>query len=96
MRRSKAEPIELLIRQFLRREALEAPLNEHRLLKSWGEVLGPNIASYTKQLNIRNQTLYVSLSSATLRQELMMGRELLVKRLNEKVGATVITDIIFR
>ena len=31
-----------------------------------------------------------------LRQELMMGREMLVRALNEKVGATVITNIIFR
>ena len=28
--------------------------------------------------------------------ELMMGRELLVRNLNQKVGATVITNIIFR
>ena len=31
-----------------------------------------------------------------LRQELMMGREKLVRALNQKVGATVITNIIFR
>ena len=36
------------------------------------------------------------LTSAALRQELMMGRELLVRNLNQKVGATVITNIIFR
>ena len=33
---------------------------------------------------------------AALRQELMMGRELLVRTLNQRVGATVITNIIFR
>ena len=47
-------------------------------------------------LYIRNQTLYVHLTSAALRQELMMGRELLVRTLNQRVGATVITNIIFR
>ena len=47
-------------------------------------------------LYIRNQTLYVHLTSAALRQELMMGREKLVRALNQKVGATVITNIIFR
>ena len=39
---------------------------------------------------------YVHLTSAALRQELMMGREKLVRALNQKVGATVITNIIFR
>ena len=51
---------------------------------------------YTSNLYIRNQTLYVHLTSAALRQELMMGREVLVRTLNQRVGATVITNIIFR
>ena len=75
---------------------LESPLNEQRLLDSWETVLGPTIMSYTRDLYIRNQVLYVHLTSAALRQELMMGRELLVRNLNQKVGATVITNIIFR
>lgn len=86
----------MLIRKYLRQESLEGPLNEQRLLNSWEEVLGSTIASYTRELYIRNQTLFVHLTSASLRQELMMGRELLVKSLNEKVGAQVITNIIFR
>ena len=60
------------------------------------EVLGPTIASYTRELYIKNQVLYVHLTSAALRQELMMGRELLVRNLNRHVGAQVITNIIFR
>lgn len=95
MRRNNAEAIGMLIRKYLRQESLEGPLNEQRLLNSWEEVLGSTIASYTKELYVRNQTLFVHLTSASLRQELMMGRELLVKSLNEKVGAQVITNIIF-
>ena len=96
MKRNNAEPIGKLIQQFLRQESLESPLNEQRLLDAWPQILGPAIASYTKELYIRNQILYVYLTSAALRQELMMGRELLVRNLNQKVGATVITNIIFR
>lgn len=96
MKRNNAEPIGKLIQQFLRQESLESPLNEQRLLDAWPQVLGATIASYTRELFIRNQILYVHLTSAALRQELMMGRELLVRNLNQKVGATVITNIIFR
>ena len=96
MKRNNDEPIGKLIQQFLRQESLESPLNEQRLLDAWPQILGPAIASYTKELYIRNQILYVHLTSAALRQELMMGRELLVRNLNQKVGATVITNIIFR
>ena len=96
MKRNDAEPIGKLIQKYLRHESLESPLNEQRLLDSWETVLGPTIMSYTRDLYIRNQVLYVHLTSAALRQELMMGRELLVRNLNQKVGATVITNIIFR
>lgn len=96
MKRNDAEPIGKLIQKYLRQESLESPLNEQRLLDSWEAVLGPTIMSYTRDLYIRNQVLYVHLTSAALRQELMMGRELLVRNLNQKVGATVITNIIFR
>lgn len=75
MKRNNAEPIGKLIQQFLRQESLESPLNEQRLLDAWPQVLGPTIASYTRELFIRNQILYVHLTSAALRQELMMGRE---------------------
>ena len=96
MKRSNAEPIGKLIRAYLRQESLESPLNEHRLINAWAEVLGPVIASYTRDLFIKNQVLYVHLTSAALRQELMMGRELLVRNLNTHVGAKVITNIVFR
>lgn len=95
MRRRNAESIGELIHKFLRRESLEGPLNERRLLDSWPQLMGPQIASYTKELYIRNQTLYVHLSSAVLRQELLMGKELIVRKLNQNVGAMVITNIVF-
>ena len=85
MKRNDAEQIGKLIQQFLRQESLESPLNEQRLLDAWPQILGP-AAAYTSNLYIRNQTLYVHLTSAALRQELMMGREVLVRTLNQRVG----------
>ena len=58
MKRNDAEQIGKLIRSFLRQESLESPLNERRLINSWAEVLGPVIASYTRELYIKNQVLY--------------------------------------
>ena len=57
MKRNDAAPIGQLIRQYLRQESLESPLNERRLINAWPEVLGPAIASYTGELFIKNQTL---------------------------------------
>lgn len=96
MKRTNTEAVGDLIHQFLRQQGLEAPLNEYRLIQGWEHVMGPVIARYTKDLTIRNQTLYVQLTSPVLRQELHMQRRELATRLNTFVGAQVITDIVFR
>ena len=96
MRRSEAEQIGDMIRKFLRQNGMESPLNEYRLIQAWTDVVGPTIAKYTSELFIKNQVLYVHLTSAPLRQELMMGREVLVRNLNQQVGAQVIVNIVFR
>lgn len=96
MRRKDAQPVGELVLQFLRSESLETPLNERRLLVAWHEVMGQVISSYTRELYIRNQILYVHLNSSVLRQELMMERQRIVMRLNDAVKAQVITDVVFR
>ena len=95
MKRKKARPIGDLVRQYLRDEGLETPLNQHRLISSWGEVMGNGILTYTGELFIKNQTLWVKINSSVLRQELSIGRNQIVRRLNEHVGAQVITDVKF-
>ena len=95
MKRQNALPIGDMIRRFLREEGLESPLNEYRLIQAWETVLGKAIVRYTGQMYIKNQTLYVHLTSPALRQNLQMSRQSLVKRLNEAVGAQVIADIVF-
>lgn len=96
MKQSNSELIGDVIRRFLRQEGLETPLNEYRLVNAWKDVAGPVIMKYTTNVYIKNQTLYVHLSSSVIRQELMMGREMLVRNLNARVGSQVIADIVFR
>ncbi len=94
MRRTNSEAIGDILRQYLRQQGLESPLNEYRLIQGWSHVMGPIIARYTKDLTIRNQTLYIRISSPAVRQEILMQRQELTNRLNAYVGAQVITNII--
>lgn len=82
-----------LILKNLRAQGLETPLLQKRLIDSWQEVAGEMIAGYTENVYIRNQTLYVKLSSPALRADLSMMRKEMVQRLNAYVGTQVIVDI---
>lgn len=96
MKKTESERVDGVIMQYLREFGLETPLNEHRLIQAWDTVLGPAVSKYTKELRIYNQVLFVTVSSAAIRNELMMRRTELVSRLNSQVGAQVITQMVLR
>lgn len=95
MERRKSESIAKALLHFLRESGLETPLNEYRLIQSWGKVVGSAVAQRTVSLKIYNQVLYVKLKSPALRSEMMMQRTLLTAKLNAAVKANVITYIVF-
>ena len=96
MKKTGSEQVGGVILQYLRETGLETPLNEHRLIQAWGTVLGPAVSKYTKELRIYNQVLFVTVTSAAMRNELMMRRTELTARLNAHVGAQVLTQIVLR
>ena len=95
MKRRNSESLTDVLRGYLREEGLETPLNQYRIIDSWKEVLGAGVARYTGNMFIKNQTLFVKITSPVLKNDLMMARTRLVTQLNEQVGAYVISDIVF-
>lgn len=79
----------------LRLQGLETPLLQRRLVASWGDVMGAQVARFTTEVKIINQTLMVRLKSPALRAELSMRRQEIVSQLNAHVGAQVIADVRF-
>lgn len=96
MKKTNTEPVGGVILQYLREYGLETPLNEYRLIQAWEKVVGPAVSRYTKDLRIYNQVLFVTVTSAALRNELLMRRTELVSRLNTEAGAQVITKIVLK
>lgn len=84
-----------ILAQCLRYDGLETPLQQRRLIDSWGKVAGRAVERYTGEKFIRNQTLFVKILNPALRADLSMMRERLVKNLNVEAGASIISDIKF-
>lgn len=84
-----------ILAQCLRHDGLETPLQQRRLIDSWGKVAGRAVERYTGEKFIRNQTLFVKILNPALRADLSMMRERLVKKLNVEAGASIISDIKF-
>lgn len=75
---------------------LRGKILEIRVMRAWGEILGPMVAQYTRNIYVKDKVLYVSLTSSVLRSELVLCRERLVKSLNDYAGSEVIQDIVIR
>ncbi len=93
MFRKEVKPISELLSQYLRRQGMETPLMQRRVVDLWDTLLGPTISQYTSEKFIKNQVLYVKILNPALRQDLNMMRSQLVKRLNDAVGSQIITDV---
>lgn len=96
MRRTREVKLGDLVRAMLREEGLETPLNEYRAQEAWGNLMGPDIMRYTRHIQVRGGIMYLSITHAALRHELMMQRSALVARINQHVGAQVLQKIVIR
>lgn len=97
MRKRNTESLGEVLKQFFEEnEFFKRKLAESRVISGWAKTLGPVIASYTTGVYLRNNILYVNLTSSVLRSELMMCKEKLIANLNTHAGLDVVKDIIFR
>lgn len=97
MRKRNTESIGEVLKQFFEENPFfRKKVAESRIVTGWSELLGTMISSYTTNIYLRSDVLYVHLSSSVLRSELIMAKERLISKLNEHAGMHVINDIIFR
>jgi predicted nucleic acid-binding Zn ribbon protein len=62
----------------------------------WEKMMGQTIGRYTDKIEIINQTLFVTTAVGALKNELHFQKELIIRRLNEELGETVVTNLVIR
>jgi predicted nucleic acid-binding Zn ribbon protein len=96
MRRSKTISLAEAIKDYINEMKLGGKLSEVGIINSWEEIVGKAISSRTTRIYIKGHVLYVHLNSSVVRNELLMLREVLKEKLNEKAGADIVKDIVLR
>ena len=86
--------IKNLINSFLKENKLENGLLDLEVKKVWFEVMENGIGKYTKDVNLKNKTLYIKLKSPALKQELSYGKEKLKRIINQKFPKEIIDKIV--
>ncbi|MFN8210483.1 MAG: DUF721 domain-containing protein [Bacteroidales bacterium] len=96
MRRSKTITIAEAMQDFIREMNLGDKLKEVGVVESWESLVGKAIASRTSKVYIKDGILFVHLKSSIVKNELLMIREALREKLNEKAGGEIVKEIVFR
>jgi predicted nucleic acid-binding Zn ribbon protein len=96
MRRSKTISLAEAVQDYIKEMNLGSKLGEAGVINSWEEIVGKAISSRTTKIYFKDQVLYVHLNSSVVRNELLMLRQALKDKLNQKAGSEVIKDIVLR
>ena len=74
---------------------LGSKLNEVTVVSSWELVMGKAVALKTQEVFVKQGKLFVRLTSAPLKHELVMAKTRVAEMINEAVGVNVIQEVIF-
>jgi len=84
-----------LIMKLLKAYRLDGKMKELDIIKSWSDLMGVAVANRTKHIEIRNKTLFLTMESSVMRDELSQGKSIIIQRINDAAGFEMITNIFF-
>lgn len=97
MKRTNTQPIGEILRDFFEDNTeLYEKIMEVRIERAWKKLLGPMAAHYTRNLYVRDRILYVSMTSAVLRSELLLSKDKLLSNINQEIQQAFLFDLVIR
>ncbi len=81
-------------RQFLVNKNNQDDFFRAQIRVAWPKLFGKNIAQHTRLLEVKNRKLYVYTNTSSVRNQLMMVREGIRKRINEALGEEYLEEVI--
>lgn len=95
-RHSNESPIGDVLKEFIQINKLQSGMDKIDVQEAWKSLMGNGVNSYTKEVILKGSTLYVSLTSAVLREELSYGKQKIITMINEELRKEVVKDVVLR
>jgi predicted nucleic acid-binding Zn ribbon protein len=94
-RSAEEQPLKEVIDKFLKAYAWDGKMKEMDVVAAWPELMGIAVANRTKEIRIQNKKLYLTIDSSVMREELLLGKQIIIDRLNDYAGQEIVNDIWF-
>jgi hypothetical protein len=95
-RLSNESPISDVLKEFIQVNKLQGGMDKIDVQAAWKSLMGNGVNYYTKEVVLKGSILYVSLTSAVLREELSYGKQKIIKMINDELRKEVVTDVVLR
>jgi predicted nucleic acid-binding Zn ribbon protein len=89
-------PIRSAIERALENLGITEAVQEYAVLEAWPGIVGEQIARVTTAERITDGVLFVKVSNAPWRNELVFLKQDLIGKLNQAMGREFVHDIVFR
>jgi predicted nucleic acid-binding Zn ribbon protein len=95
LRQKRTKPLGEAIQEFMKKSMLQDRFIESYVQLEWKNIVGEVVAKYTDSVYLKNDRLILKISSAPLRNELLMNKKQLLSNVCKHLNTNVIREIIF-
>ena len=92
----KLHPLSEALNAFIKENKLQKGIDKVMVKKAWEKIMDNGVNNYTTAVELRNDTLFVSLSSSVLREELSHGKSKIIDMINEELNKDLVKNIVLR
>ena len=82
------------LKHFIKHSRLKGSMQALQIEDVWEKIMGKTIARYTEKISISGNTLFITTHMAPLKQELLYQKDIIVRRVNEALGESVIKEVV--
>jgi hypothetical protein len=95
-RLSNESPIGDILKTIIQDNKLQPGMDQVSVKDAWKNLMGNGVNSYTRNVALKGNTLYVELTSSVLREELSYGKDKIIRMINEELKREVVKDVVLR
>ena len=95
MRKANDKSIKEAIEQMLQVYKIKRRFDETAVIAAWPELVGKSVANRTKELFIHDKKLFLRIESSVIKNELMLMRNQIITKVNDKAKERLVEEIIF-
>lgn len=87
-------PLSEALNEFIKENKLQKGMDKVDAREAWTRLMGNGVNNYTTTVELKNETLFVSLSSSVLREELSLGKSKIIAMINEELGKELVKKLV--